>query len=159
MADQRLSWHGYFLAIAELAAQRSRDPSLKVGAVLVSPDRVILSTGYNGLPRGVEPRPERLERPEKYEWTVHAEANAILNASRVGARLTGATLYASQSPCHRCAVAIIQAGVARVVYPVAAAAWKIYGGEESRTRAAAMLTEASVRLTALPDAHRYEELT
>lgn len=110
------SWDHYFMDLAKFASTRSKDPSTQVGAVIVL-DRNILSTGYNGFPRGVNDNIlERYERPEKYMWTVHAEENAILNASRNGTALKGASLYVTpMPPCTNCAKAIIQSGIKEVV--------------------------------------------
>lgn len=114
--SERRSWDQYFSDIASLVATRSKDKSSQVGAVLVR-DRVILSTGYNGFPRGIDDSiPERNERPVKYSYTVHAEENAMLNAGREGIKVEGSTLYVTPfSPCVRCANAIIQCGVKEVV--------------------------------------------
>ncbi len=109
------TWDEYFFEIANLASIRSKDPSTQVGAVIVR-DNTILSTGYNGLPRGVaDDRPERWVRPTKYLWVVHAEENAIFNATRNGVSTDGATLYVTpMHPCGDCAKAIVQAGIKRV---------------------------------------------
>ena len=108
-------WDAYFMELAEKVASRSKDPSTKVGCVVVTEDRVIATTGYNGLPRGVGDLPERMERPAKYLWTAHAECNAVAQAARVGARLKGGTAYVTHEPCSRCAIILIQAGVAQVI--------------------------------------------
>jgi dCMP deaminase len=110
------SWDGYFLRFAALAATRSKDPSSGVGAVLVR-DNQVLATGYNGNARGVrDDVPERLERPEKYNWVVHAEENAILSAARHGVSTFGASLYVTPLfPCGRCASSIVNAGIVEVV--------------------------------------------
>jgi dCMP deaminase len=115
--DAKRSWDHYFLDIAELVAVRSKDPSSQVGAIIVR-DRNILSTGYNGFPRGVNDNIlERYERPTKYQWTIHAEENAIFNASRNGISTEGATLYViPMHPCIDCAKAIAQSGIKEVVY-------------------------------------------
>jgi len=115
--DPCRSWDSYFLNIAELVATRSKDPSTQVGAVLVS-NRAIISTGYNGFPRGVNDRvPERFDRPMKYLWTIHAEENAILNAARHGVKLEGSSLYITPlPPCTECAKAIAQAGLKEVIF-------------------------------------------
>jgi dCMP deaminase len=74
-------WDVRFLELANHIAQWSKDPSTKVGAVIVRPDRTICSVGYNGFPRGVDDNEERyMDRPTKYEFVVHAEANAIIHA-------------------------------------------------------------------------------
>lgn len=106
-------WDRRFLELASLIGTWSRDPSTKVGVVIVMDDRVI-STGYNGFPRSVADDEELLnDREAKYARTVHAEANAILNA---GQRLEGAVLYTTLLPCSACASLIIQAGIAEIVY-------------------------------------------
>lgn len=110
----RKSWQHYFMEMAGQVATRSKDPSTKVGCVVVSEDKVVVSTGYNGIPRGVEDHDYRLERPTKYLWTSHAEENAVAQAARVGARLSGGTVYTTNVPCSRCARMLIQAGITTV---------------------------------------------
>jgi dCMP deaminase len=111
----RRSWDEHFMDMAILVAQRSKDPSTKVGCVVVSEDKIVVATGYNGLPRGVQDRSERMERPAKYLWTSHAEENAVAQSARVGAKLKGGTAFVTHHPCSRCARSLIQAGVTRVV--------------------------------------------
>ena len=77
-----MSWHKRFLDLASHVATWSKDPSTKVGAVAVAPSKQILETGFNGIPRGVQDLPERMERPEKYLWTAHAEENLVAHAAR-----------------------------------------------------------------------------
>ena len=108
-------WHLRFLVLAESIAAWSKDPSRGVGAVIVSPMRQVIATGYNGLPRGFEDHVERLQRPVKYDLIVHAEMNAIIQCARNGVSPVGATLYSSFSPCIHCSLAIVQAGITRVV--------------------------------------------
>lgn len=105
-----------FMNVAHTVAAKSKDPSTKVGCVIVGPDNEPRSFGWNGFPRGVEDKPERMERPIKYDWTVHAEANAIANAARVGIPLKGARLYCTHFCCKDCAGLVIQAGIVEVVY-------------------------------------------
>ena len=107
-------WDERFLELAKHIAQWSKDPSTKVGAVIVRPNRTIASVGYNGFPRGVIDDDARLnDRPYKYAMTVHAEANAILSANE---RIDGCTLYVTPlTPCSSCASMIIQSGITRVV--------------------------------------------
>ena len=101
-------WHERFMDVAELVRTWSKDPSTKVGAVVVGPDREIRSTGYNGLVRGVDDnKPERLERPTKYDFFEHAERNAVYNACLIGASLKGCVIYVTAMPCPDCARAII----------------------------------------------------
>ena len=120
-------WDTYFLRKALLAASMSKDPSTKVGAVLVGPDREVRADGFNGFPRGIADTKERLEcREVKLDLVVHAEMNAILSAARVGTPTKGCTMYlvATEAgggkvwggpPCARCVVEVIQAGVVEVV--------------------------------------------
>lgn len=107
-------WDYHFLDQAEFTARRSKDPSTKVGAVIVRPDRTVVSTGFNGFPRRVRDLPERYaDRPTKYALTVHAEINAIITAREP---LHFCTLYvAPLLPCSQCAAAIVQAGISEVV--------------------------------------------
>lgn len=109
------SWNDYFMDLARVAASKSKDPSTKVGCVVVRPDRSIVSLGYNGFPRGVNDGADRYaDRPTKYAFVVHAEANAIV-ASRTD--LTGCWLYCTLFPCQECAKLIIQAGIEAVYCP------------------------------------------
>jgi len=112
----RPTWDQMFLAIAKEAAKRSKDPSTKVGAVIVGPDNEVRSIGYNCFPRGVDDgAPGRLERPLKYLWIEHGERNAVYNAARVGTSLKGCRMYVSWLPCADCARAIIQSGICELV--------------------------------------------
>ena len=109
-------WHKRFMEVAELVSTWSKDPSTKVGAIVVGPDREIRSTGYNGLVRGVDDnKPERLERPTKYDFFEHAERNAVYNACLIGASLKGCVIYVTSMPCPDCARAIIQSDIKMVV--------------------------------------------
>ena len=109
-------WHNRFMEMAKLVASWSKDPSTKVGAIVVGPDREIRSTGYNGVVRGVDDNiPERLERPTKYDFFEHAERNAVYNACLIGASLKGCVIYVTAMPCPDCARAIIQSGIKMVV--------------------------------------------
>lgn len=108
------SWTEYLMGFAIHAATKSKD-STKVGAALVGPDGVVRLTAYNGPPRGVHDTPDRLERPRKYLFASHAEANLVAFAAREGIRTTGCTVYVTHMPCASCARTLIQAGVERVV--------------------------------------------
>lgn len=111
-------WVDYFMGMARHAATKSKDRSVQVGAVIVGRDNAVLSTGWNGFPRGVNDNVDtRHERPEKYLWTEHAERNAIFNAAAHGISLRGSTLYTTLMPCCDCARAIIQSGIAAIVSP------------------------------------------
>ena len=114
----RPTWDEWYLSIAKKWSERSKDPSTKCGAVIVRPDQSECSPGYNGFPRRIEDKPELLNnREEKYKRVIHAEMNALDNARE---RVVGYTLYVWPFlTCERCAVHIIQAGIARVVAPAA----------------------------------------
>jgi dCMP deaminase len=108
-------WDEYFIAIAHIVKLKSKDPRCPVGAVIVSPDNLVLSTGYNGLARGVADDEKLLENvPEKLKWICHAEENAILNAARAGASTRDCTIYVTKFPCFNCCNAIVQAGIMRI---------------------------------------------
>ena len=112
-----ISWDEYFMGVALLAAQRSKDPNSQVGACIVSQDNIILSTGYNGFPNGCSDDVfpwDREGEDTKYPYVVHAELNAILNSG--GRSLKGAKLYVALVPCNECAKAIIQSGIRDVIY-------------------------------------------
>ena len=115
--EDYINWDEYFMGIAMLAARRSKDPSTQVGACIVSPDNIIISTGYNGMPKGCSDDEfpwDREGEETKYPYVVHAELNAILNAS--GRDLRGSRLFVALFPCNECAKAIIQSGVKEVIY-------------------------------------------
>jgi len=111
-------WDYRFLELAAHVGSWSKDPSTKVGAVIVRGDRTIASVGFNGFPRGVDDAPERYaDRPTKYMMTVHAELNAILSAKEPMTQKH--VLYVSPlHPCANCAAAIIQSGIKTVVFPI-----------------------------------------
>lgn len=125
-------WDRHFLGMALYYSKLSKDPSTRVGSVIVGPDREILSAGFNGFPRGIADTEERLnDRDTKLKLVVHAEMNALLAAARTGMRLKGCTLYLAATdetgliwggpPCTRCVVEIIQVGICEIVsYPVKA---------------------------------------
>ena len=111
-------WDKRFLDLATHISTWSKDPSTKVGCVVVGEDREIRSTGFNGFPRGIEDDEERLaDREQKYPLICHAEENAIMHAARTGISLKGNTAYVTWPPCSRCTRSLIQAGVSEVVYP------------------------------------------
>ena len=110
-------WNIFFMQQAQLMSTRSKDPSTKIGCIIVSPQRVVVSEGYNGFPRGIADTPERLnDRTQKYPRVVHGEANAIINAGRNGAKIEDGILYVTQPPCPNCAKMIVQAGIREILY-------------------------------------------
>tara|TARA_B100001996_G_scaffold331370_1_gene279983 strand:- start:648 stop:1088 length:441 start_codon:yes stop_codon:yes gene_type:complete len=111
-------WDRRFIDLALHISNWSKDPSTKVGCVVVGADREIRSTGFNGFPRGIEDSMERLEdREMKYPLICHAEENAIMHAARIGISLKDCVAYVTWPPCTRCARSLIQAGVVEVVFP------------------------------------------
>jgi len=106
-----------FLKLAEFQANLfSKDPSTKVCALFIAPESLqILSTGYNGFCRGIEESNQRWERPEKYKYVVHAEANGIFNACRNGVSLKDSICIVTLFPCSNCTKGLIQVGVKSII--------------------------------------------
>lgn len=116
MVIKKTNWDQRFLDLAEYISEWSKDRSRGVGAVIVNDDKRVVAFGYNGFPSGVDDNiEERHERPAKYDWTVHAEENAITNAARIGVATKDTTMYLNLFPCARCAGNVINAGIKRVV--------------------------------------------
>ena len=143
-----ISWDEYFMGVALLTAERSKDPNTQVGACIVDPNNRIMSTGYNGFPQGCDDDEfpwarEGTSRTEtKYPFVVHAELNAILNAR--GKNLTGCRIYVDLFPCNECAKAIIQSGIREVVYLS-----DKYANDEMTQASRRMLAAAGVSLRRL----------
>ncbi|MCR4553486.1 MAG: dCMP deaminase family protein [Succinivibrionaceae bacterium] len=114
--SSNIKWAVRYFEIAELVSSWSKDPSTKVGAIIVGDKGQIIAQGYNGFPRGVEDLEERYNHREtKYKFVVHAEMNAILNALYNGSSVAGASIYIHNLPvCQECAKAIIQSGISKV---------------------------------------------
>ena len=150
--EDYISWDEYFLGIAMLAARRSKDPSTQVGACIVSRDNIIISTGYNGMPKGCSDDEFPWERigedqnETKYPFVVHAELNAILNAN--GRDLRGSRIYVALFPCNECAKAIIQSGIREVVYLS-----DKYDGTMGNLASKRMLDAAGVKYTRIRPEH------
>ena len=113
-----ISWDTYFMGLAHLSALRSKDPSTQVGAAIVNDNKKIVGIGYNGFPQGLDDdlypwSREGSFQDTKYAYVVHAELNAILNATQ---NLQACAIYVSLFPCNECAKAIVQAGIKTVVY-------------------------------------------
>ena len=111
--NNTMLWDFRFLQLAEIVSSWSKDPSRKIGSVIVDSKRRVLSLGYNGFPRGVEDQITRyLDRDTKLKFVCHAERNALDNAP---GSVEGATLYATLFPCNECVKSIIQRGITKVV--------------------------------------------
>jgi len=139
MTGLNSKWDARFLELAQLVASWSKDPSTKVGAVIVRPNRTVLSMGYNGFPRGVGDFVDRYaDREIKYQMVVHAEANAIVSAAE---SLLGMTMYGTLYPCCECAKLIIQSGIQTLVVPRAE---RLERYAESMARSERMFVESGV---------------
>jgi dCMP deaminase len=114
-----LSWDEYFMGVALLSAQRSKDPNTQVGACIVNAGKKIIGVGYNGFPVGCSDDELPWDREgefleTKYPYVCHAELNAVLNS--IGGDLHGCVIYVALFPCNECAKVIVQSGIREVVY-------------------------------------------
>ena len=137
-----ISWDTYFMGVALLSSYRSKDPSTKVGACIVNKQKRIIGIGYNGFPYGCSDDEFPWERTGeylecKYPYVVHAEPNAILNATT---NLDDATIYVTLFPCNECAKLIIQSGIKEIVYM-----GDKYNGTPSDIASKKMLAAAGVK--------------
>ncbi len=108
-----MSWHEYYLQIAEITAKKSKDPSSQVGCVIVDPNNKIVSTGFNGFVAGCDETQMTYERPMKYNLIIHAEMNALMFANQ---SVKGCTVYVTHHPCDNCFKHLLQAGIKQVYY-------------------------------------------
>lgn len=113
-----ITWDAYFMGLALLSAQRSKDPKRQVGACIVDRNNKVLSIGYNGAPTGFKDelvpwQKEGSFAETKYAYICHAELNSILNFH---GDLRKSKLYVTYFPCNECAKAIIQAGIEKIIY-------------------------------------------
>ena len=114
MNKKQQAWDEYFMKIAETVAVKSKDPSSKMGCVIVDPKKRVISLGYNGMLQGADESKMTLsERPMKYYFAIHSEMNAILFAHQ---DLTGCTIYNRVATCENCLKYCLQAGIKRFVY-------------------------------------------
>lgn len=144
MRKDYITWDEYFMGIAHLAAERSKDPSTQVGACIVNDENKIVSVGYNGMPRGVKDSEMPWAREgdfceTKYPFVCHAELNAVLNSV---ADLTGCRVYVTLFPCNECAKAVIQVGIKEVIY-----ADDKYADTDGIKASKTMLKKCGVKLT------------
>ena len=143
-----MNWDEYFLAIAETVALKSKDPSSKMGCVIVDQNKRVVSLGYNGLIQGAkESKMTLTERPMKYYFAIHSERNALLFAYR---DLTGCTLYNRVATCENCLKYCLQAGIKRFVYRELRV--HSYSTDPKKSMTNIETDEAVVRLlTSMPD--------
>lgn len=144
---ERPSLHSWAIEIARATALRSHDPSSKVGAVILRPDKSVCSVGYNGFPRGMEDREEwYTDKEEKYDRIIHAEMNALLSAKE---SVVGMSLYVTHPCCQECAKHVAAAGIKYVFTPVPEpeffARW-----ESSIRRASQIMEQSGVEVRMLP---------
>ena len=146
MAD----WDKRFIELAKHIATWSKDRNKKVGSVIVDDDKRVISLGYNGFAADVNDEiEERHQKPLKLFYVVHAEANALYSANRLGVKTKDATIYITFPPCSACALGIIQSGIKRVVcYPINSnkSSWV-----ETTTIAQQMLAEAGIEFVIYKD--------
>jgi dCMP deaminase len=139
-----MTWADYLMGFAQHASTKSKDPT-KVGAVLVGDDgRTVLLASYNGPPAGVADTADRFERPRKYLFASHAEANLVAFAARRGIQADGCSVYVTHMPCAGCARTLIQAGIRAVVFGSGQTAMP----KEETAAAWDMFTEAGVTCSA-----------
>ncbi len=117
--EKYLSWDEYFMAVALLSAQRSKDPSTQVGACVANEQNKIVGVGYNGFPLGLSDDDLPWARQgdfldTKYPYVCHAELNAVLNS--ISRDLTGCRIYVGLFPCNECTKVIIQSGIKEIIY-------------------------------------------
>lgn len=139
-----IQWDEYFMGIAILSAQRSKDPSSQVGCCIVGENNRIISMGYNGFPNGISDDEFPWAREgepldTKYMYVCHSELNAILNTNQ---DLNGSTIFVTLFPCNECAKAIIQKGIKRVVYLE-----NKYPNEATTIAAQRMFNKANVKVS------------
>lgn len=116
-----INWDEYFMGIALLSCERSKDPNTQVGACIVSKDNRILSVGYNGTPNGIEDKDFSWKREgefldTKYAYVVHGEANAIANYRGNKKDFEDSKIYVTLFPCNECSKMIVQNGIKEVIY-------------------------------------------
>lgn len=150
--EDYINWDQYFMGVAMLSAQRSKDPNTQVGACIVSKDNKILSVGYNGAPNGYDDDNMPWDREgdflnTKYAYVCHAELNAILNNK--GSNLEGGKIYVDLFPCNECAKAIIQSGIKEIIYKS-----DKYNGTDGNIASKKMLDFCGVKYTKYNEANK-----
>ena len=141
------NWDQRFFDMASLVAGWSKDPSTKVGAVIVNDLKQVLSIGYNGFPRGITDNESRYEnRACKHNFVIHAERNALDNAfCDVG----GASLYVTHFPCNECSKGIVQKGIKRLFTPLPDQTKEYIKDTIKHTASMTLLTEGRVEINYL----------
>ena len=150
--EDYITWDEYFMGVAKLASQRSKDPNTQVGACIVNSENRIMTIGYNGLPKGCSDDEFPWEREggtydTKYAYVCHAELNAILNCGT--ADLRDNRVYVTLFPCEGCTKALIQKGIKEIIYDS-----DKYHDTEGAKAARRMLDAAGVRYTQYKPSNR-----
>jgi dCMP deaminase len=139
------NWDKKFIKLSKHISEWSKDKNKKVGAVIVDNDNIVLSMGYNGIPRGCDDSDEcRYERPTKYLFTEHAERNAIYHAARHGVSLKNCKMYVTLFPCADCARAMIQSGITKIIAPEPNLEHEVWGTHFKA--AIQMMEEANIQI-------------
>ena len=151
-----LGWDEYFMGIALLSSQRSKDPNTQVGACIVNSENRIMAVGYNGMPYGCSDDDNPWDREgdslqSKYMYVCHAELNALLNYT--GTNLKNATISTTLFPCNECTKALIQSGIKEVIYMS-----DKYSDTPSVIAAKRMMNSAGVKFTPYKPINRNIEL-
>ncbi len=113
---KKINWDDYFLSMAFFVSRRSFDPNTKCGCIIVSEDKRILSSGYNGPVKKSIDEEIPLTRPEKYYHFIHAEMNALLSYGGSHSDIIGSTCYVTGRPCQDCMRSLIQKGIVKIIY-------------------------------------------
>lgn len=141
--DLSARWQQYFTEILHTTASMSKDANTQVGCLIIDTEnKVVVSTGWNDLSRGVKHTPERNARPLKYIYTSHAEMSCLTNALRLRADVIGCTMLVTLACCPVCACSVVNSGVAEVVTPAPDFDRETYG--ESFKHTVAILEEGGV---------------
>lgn len=144
MNDKQRAWDEYFMKITETVALKSKDPSSKMGCVIVDQNKRVVSLGYNGMIQGADEKRMTLsERPMKYYFAIHSEMNALIFAKQ---DLTGCTLYNRVATCENCLKYCLQAGIKRFVYGQLRVNSHVHGAKKTMTNVET--DEAVIRLLA-----------
>lgn len=137
-----MTWDEYYIKMARMVSEKSKDLSTKCGCILVNNDDHVISVGYNGFPRRVKETNDRMQRPLKYKYTSHAEENAVIHANR---KVAWSKAYITGPPCSTCTRLLVGYGVREVVVPVS---HNMLGREDwakDIEHSKAMMWEAKVR--------------
>lgn len=150
-------WQEYFIKQLHTTAEMSKDANTQVGCLIIDTvNKVVVSSGWNCLPRGVIHTPERSSRPLKYTYTSHAEMSCLTNALRLRSDVVGHTMLVTLACCPTCACSVINSGLAEVVSPAPDFSRATYGEDFKHTLQ--MFSESSVTWIFCEDLHLAKEI-